>query len=128
MRTSFKLLLFSLAAAAVCGPATAQTVQYLDQGWDDVARQAFYTTTQGSRMIRYDFFKALRRLDVDEPFGGDALRRYGYIVNEKATNGLPIGFVIDGDSGYLGMTCAACHTAQIEYQKDNAAQVLRIDG
>jgi hypothetical protein len=26
------------------------------------------------------------------------------------------------------MTCAACHTAQIEYQKDNAAQVLRIDG
>jgi RoxA-like, cytochrome c-like len=128
MRTSFKLLLFSLAAAAVCGPATAQTVQYLDQGWNDVARQAFYTTTQGSRMIRYDFFKALRRLDVDEPFGGDALRRYGYIVNEKATNGLPIGFVIDGDSGYLGMTCAACHTAQIEYQKDNAAQVLRIDG
>jgi len=103
-------------------------VQYLDQGWDDVARQVFYTTTQGSRMIRYDFFKALRRLDVDEPFGSDALRRYGYIVNEKATNGLPIGFVIDGDSGYLGMTCAACHTAQIEYQKDNAAQVLRIDG
>jgi hypothetical protein len=26
------------------------------------------------------------------------------------------------------MTCAACHTAQIEYQKDGATQQLRIDG
>src|SRR5262249_8910498 len=33
-----------------------------------------------------------------------------------------------GDSGFLGMTCAACHTAQIEYQKDGATQRLRIDG
>jgi hypothetical protein len=128
MSTSFKLLLISIAAIAAAGPVSAQTVQYLDQGWDDDARQAFYTTTQGSHMMRYDYFKALRRLDVDEPFGGDLLRRYGYIVNEKATNGLPIGFVVDGDSGYLGMTCAACHTGQIEYQKDSATQLLRIDG
>ena len=130
MKPSFKRLLIPFAVIATAGPASAQTgtVQYLNQGWDDPARQAFYTTTQGSRMMRYDFFKALRRLDVDEPFGGDALRRYGYIVNEKAPSGLPIGFVVDGDSGYLGMTCATCHTAQIEYQKDNATQVLRIDG
>jgi len=137
MRTSFTLLLLSSVMIAVAGPVLAQTgggnasaptVQYLDQGWDDAARQAFYTTSQGSRMMRYDFFKALRRLDVDEPFGGDQLQRYGYIANEKAPNGLPIGFVVDGDSGYLGMTCAACHTAQMEYQKDSKTEFLRIDG
>ena len=26
------------------------------------------------------------------------------------------------------MTCAACHTGQIEYQKDGVAHTLRIDG
>jgi hypothetical protein len=75
----------------------------------------------------------LRRLDVDEPFGGDQLARYGYLANEKSKlnpEGLPVGFAIDGDvsTGYFGMTCAACHTAQIEYQKDGANQQLRIDG
>jgi hypothetical protein len=44
--------------------------------------------------------------------------------------GLPIGFVIDGDSssGQLGMTCAACHTGQLEYTKDGVTHALRIDG
>ena len=85
-------------------------------------------------MMPYAWFKALRRLDVDEPFGGDQLQRYGYLPNDKSANGtpegLPVGFVIDGDAatGHLGMTCAACHTGQIEYSKDGATQQLRIDG
>jgi len=136
MRTSFNALLFLLAAIATTAPAPSQppaagpapAVQYLDQGWDDATRQAFYSTSQGSRMMPYVWFKALRRLDVDAPFGGDQLQRYGYIANEKSTDGLPIGFVIDVASADLGMTCAACHTAQIEYQKDGATQLLRIDG
>ena len=131
MKTSFRVLLLSLSLiAGIAGSASAQTptLQYAKQGWTDEERQAFYTQTQGSHMMRYDWYKALRRLDVDEPFGGDQLQRYGYIVNEKATNGLPIGFVLDGDSGFLGMTCAACHTAQIEYSKNGVTQQLRIDG
>ena len=130
MKTSFKAVLLSTVMVTISVPASAQTapvVQYLNQGWDDTARQAFYTTSQGSHMMRYDWFKALRRLDVDEPFGGDQLQRYGYIANEKGGD-LPIGFVADAASGYLGMTCAACHTGQIEYQKDGATQLLRIDG
>src|SRR5262249_12125108 len=45
-------------------------------------------------------------------------------------SGLPVGFVIDEQDGkrYLGMTCAACHTAEIEYQKAGVPQRLRIDG
>src|SRR6266478_9039460 len=115
MNASFKALLFSLGAM-VCTttptfaqPATANpTLQYAKQGWTAEDRQAFYTTSQGSHMIPYPWFKALRRLDVDEPFGGDQLARYGYLPNDTKLNpeGLPVGFVIDGDAktGFLGMT------------------------
>src|SRR5215475_3631173 len=138
MKALLRALLSSFTAIAITGPALAQSnttpaLQYARQGWTVDDRQAFYTTSQGSHMIPYLWFKALRRLDVDEPFGGDQLARYGYLPNEKSKlnpEGLPVGFVIDGDVnfGYLGMSCAACHTAQIEYQKDAVTQQLRIDG
>jgi len=137
MRARCDILLSSLLLIATAGPALAQSgtppLQYAKQGWTEEERQAFYTTSQGSHMIPYAWFKALRRLDVDQPFTGDQLQRYGYLPNEKSKlnpEGLPVGFVIDGSSstGYLGMTCAACHTGEIEYQKDGATQRLRIDG
>jgi mono/diheme cytochrome c family protein len=133
MRTSFKAILLSSVMIAISAPALAQSappLEYARQGWAEEERQAFYTTSQGSHMIQYPWFKALRRLDKDEPFGADQLQRYGYLVNEGATNGLPVGFVIDEQDGtrYFGMTCAACHTAEIEYQKAGVTQRLRIDG
>jgi hypothetical protein len=137
MRTSFKLLLLSSVLTGTVVAALAQTaapLRYARQGWSEEERQAFYTTSQGSHMMPYAYFKALRRLDKDEPFGADQLQRYGYLPNEKSTRwnpeGLPVGFAIDGSAtnGYLGMTCAACHTGQIEYVKDGATQQLRIDG
>jgi hypothetical protein len=138
MSVSFKVLLSSFVLTAAASPGLAQTtaappLQYAKQGWTADERQAFYTTSQGSHMMPYLWFKALRRLDADEPFGGDQLQRYGYLPNEKSKlnpEGLPVGFVIDGkaETGYFGMTCAACHTAEIEYQKDGATQRLRIDG
>src|SRR5690242_4191709 len=119
MKASLKVLLCSFTAIVVAGPALAQSsaapaLQYAKQGWTVDDRQAFYTTSQGSRMMPYLWFKALRRLDVDQPFGGDQLARYGYLPNEKSKlnpEGLPVGFVIDGDAatGQFGMTCAACH-------------------
>ena len=143
MKVLFNVVLFSLAAMigiadrAFAQPAAGTTaspaLQYAKQGWTSDDRQTFYTTSQGSHMMPYLWYKALRRLDADEPFGGDQLQRYGYLPNDKSEKnpeGLPVGFVIDGDatSGFLGMTCAACHTAQIAYQKDGATQQLRIDG
>jgi processive rubber oxygenase RoxA-like protein len=134
-RLSSAVLIYSVAASSV--PARAETtppLQYAKQGWTEGERQAFYTTSQGSHMIPYAWFKALRRLDVDEPFAGDQLQRYGYLPNEKSKlnpEGLPVGFVIDGDpaTDQLGMTCAACHTGQIEYvDKSGVTQQLRIDG
>ena len=136
MRALFSILLLSSAIIRLSVPAAAETtppLQYARQGWTEDERQAFYTTSQGSHMIPYAWFKALRRLDVDEPFAGDQLQRYGYLPNEKSKlnpEGLPVGFVIDGSAatGELGMTCAACHTGQIEYVKNGVTQQLRIDG
>ena len=44
--------------------------------------------------------------------------------------GLPVGFVIAGPvaSGQLGLTCAACHTGQLEYVQSGVVHALRIDG
>jgi hypothetical protein len=137
MKESFWVLLLSSVMIATAAPALAEDaapLQYAKQGWTEDERQAFYTTSQGSHMMHYPWFRALRRLDKDEPFGADQLRRYGYLPNEKSAKwnpeGLPVGFVIDGGAanGYLGMTCAACHSGQIEYVKNGATQQLRIDG
>jgi hypothetical protein len=133
------LLLSALFAVSCIGPLIAQPVpatsaapqlSYADQGWSDAERDAFYTTSEGSRMMPYDWYKALRRLDVDEPFGADQLQRYGYLANEHSTTDLPVGFVIDErpTPHQLGMTCAACHTGQLEYQKDGVTHQLRLDG
>ncbi len=112
---------------------SGSVVTYAPQGWSDADRDIFYTTTQGSHMMPYAFFKALQRLDVDEPFAADQLQRYGYLPNVVSANnpeGLPVGFAIDGSVApeQLGMTCAACHTAQLEYQKDGVTHALRLDG
>jgi hypothetical protein len=110
--------------------AAAPELSYASQGWSEVDRDTFYTTSQGSHMMPYAWFRALRRLDVDEPFSADQLQRYGYLPNDRPNNvnGLPVGFVIDDASGQLGMTCAACHTGQLEYQKGSVTHALRLDG
>jgi hypothetical protein len=143
MKAFLKALLFSLLpmvsavdptlAQPAAGAAATPALQFAQQGWTAGNRETFYTTSQGSRMIPYPWFKALRRLDADAPFAGDQLARYGYLANDKSAKnpeGLPVGFVIDGDTktGFLGMTCAACHTSEIEYQKAGVTQRLRIDG
>jgi RoxA-like, cytochrome c-like len=135
------LLVFTFAFAPAeawaqqgeAGGSTVAEVSYAAQGWSPADRDTFYTTSQGSHMMPYTWFKALRRLDVDEPFAADKLRRYGYLPNDVSPSnpeGLPVGFVIDGAvaSGQLGMTCAACHTGQLEYKQDGVTRALRLDG
>ena len=112
--------------------AETSIITYAAQGWSDADRRTFYTTSQGSQIMPVIWFKALRRVDSDAPFDDDQLARFGYLPWTDPANplNLPIGFVVDGDTktGQLGMTCAACHTGQIEYQKDGVAHALRIDG
>ena len=56
-----------------------------------------------------------------------SLERYGYLPNEASSPpGLAVGFVVASEGGVqtLGLTCAACHTRQIEA----GGKSYRIDG
>lgn len=103
---------------------------YLDQGWDEAASLWFYTTTQGSGLLPYDFFLALEQADSEEPFRSTAnIDKYRYLPQKPTffnPDGLPVGFAKEYYRGkdYVGYTCAACHTGQINYQ----GQAIRIDG
>jgi hypothetical protein len=137
VRRSALALVLALGLGAFEGRAQQTgalgTLTYAAQGWSAEDRETFYTTSQGSHLMPYSWFKALRRTDVDEPFAGDKLLRYGYLAHDVSPanpEGLPVGFVVDGPvaSGQVGLTCAACHTGQLEYVQDGVVHAMRIDG
>lgn len=106
------------------------TIEYLDQGWDATDSLWFYTTTQGSDLMPYDFFMVLEQPGKDELFrSNDNMNFYRYLP-QKATrtnpDALPVGWVKDDykDKEYIGLTCAACHTGQVNYNGVG----IRIDG
>src|SRR5215510_7705748 len=73
--------------------------RYLEQGWSPELRQQFYTTTQGSEMMRYDWFLALEDPNTKTRLA-DSLSRFGYLPNSKSPSnpdGLPVGFTKDTD-------------------------------
>ncbi len=105
-------------------------VRYLWQGWKPADSMWFYNTTQGSDLLPYDFFMALEKPGTSEFFrSDDNLNYYRYLPQQRTLSdpdGLPVGFVKDRYKGkdYLGFACAACHTAQLNYQGTG----IRIDG
>ena len=119
-RSRINRLATTVFASAIClsaqNPAQAQPIVMVEQGadWTDHNRQLFYTTDQGSRIMPLAWMQALTHPD-GTPFLADELTRYGYLKN-PATPGLPVGFTTNDFKGVtaIGMTCAACHTRQIE--------------
>jgi len=124
-------LVISLVATNACFPrdANAQTVRgvvlgpgvsklkTLPQNWTDTEANWFYDVAQGSKLLPYKWFLSLEQPDSGKLFNDpDHIRRIGYIPRspkQDNPDGLPIGFVRDGK--HVGLTCAACHTLQIEF-------------
>jgi hypothetical protein len=106
--------------------ADAPNHVYLEQNWTEQERQYFYFADQGSRLVPYDFFLNLEQADSKQLFrSNENMLRYGLIVAPKSQanpDALPIGFARKKD--YVGPTCAACHTQQINYQNN----IMMIDG
>lgn len=106
------------------------TPVYLDQGWKESDSLWFYNTTQGSGLLPYDFFIALEQAESTELLRSpESMDGFRYLPQKPTffnPDGLPVGFVKDTYRGkdYLGYTCAACHTAQVNYK----GQAIRIDG
>lgn len=118
----------ALFHAPLVAPAVAQTHETVDQGkdWTPARREEFYALDQGSRIMPLRWIMALK-LPSGSSFMADSLQRYGFLSSDAAIPAkLPVGFTIAGQAGNesFGMTCAACHTRQIEY----GSKAYRIDG
>ena len=73
----------ALLVLGCSGAVRAQTPTWLQQGWTPADRNMFYTTSQGSQMMPYDWFMALERPDSETPFRADSLARFGYLPNRE---------------------------------------------
>jgi hypothetical protein len=122
-------------AAAVLGfagtlysQATRPPLRYVAQGWTQEDRNLFYTTTQGSQLVPYSWYLALEQPGTGTArFNESSLARYGYLEHQNAQlnpDRLPLGFVKDGETDWLGLTCAACHTNELDF----GGNTWRIDG
>lgn len=126
---------------------------WLNQSWSDRQRHWFHHTSQGTATlpVPYDWFVEMERPEL-APFAAPGrladtayLERFGFIPSKpapKGTNagdpdnpdGLPAGFArmaagVDPTTRVkyppaIGLTCAACHTGHLEYNKVS----LRFDG
>lgn len=106
------------------------SVRYLEQNWAPQDSLWFYTTTQGSDLIPYDFFMVLEQRGSTNLFrSNENMNKFRYLPQHATVSnpdGLPVGFVKDNylNKSYMGLTCAACHTGQINYRGVG----MRIDG
>ena len=134
------------AAAEECTPATFAGAYdgevTLCQNWDAREQQVFWFLGQGSQIIPYDWFLALKQAGSDQRFAAPAhMDGFRYLPQSPTPDnpdGLPIGFTADGaqanrdyeaiSSKWLGLTCSACHTGQVEYENDGTLHKILIDG
>jgi len=114
----------------------------LDQGWSDAQRMQFHHTSQGAKLIPYSWFMVLEQpcfsLTACEKFSDPHyLDRFGFLASKQDEKwnpaGLPVGFARQEDfhdpmtgKNYpaMGLTCAACHTAELHYGK----YAVRVEG
>ncbi|MEY8263365.1 MAG: di-heme-cytochrome C peroxidase [Bermanella sp.] len=103
---------------------------YLDQGWSASDSLWFYNITQGSGLLPYDFYLNLEQKNSSELIRATAaIDKYRYLPQKPTfsnPDGLAVGFAKESYQGkdYMGYTCAACHTTQVNYK----GQAIRIDG
>lgn len=96
----------------------------LAQGWKPDTANAFWWQPQGARQMPYDWFLHLEVADGEtlfrsaENMGGKLNYIPVSVPTKRNPDALPIGFVkseFPDENGvlWMGMTCAACHTAMM---------------
>jgi hypothetical protein len=134
--------------------AQSATAGDTTQGWTEKQRIAWYTASQGSRLIPREWLDALEQPDNTGMFLDPTyIRTFRYLPNPAANfdspnaacpfdKSLPLGFTVDCQSDknlsgrlqwkagqadrepWVGMNCSACHTAEMTYQ----GMTFRADG
>lgn len=127
-------------------PSLAKDVTvHLEQGWSENDRSWWYGVSQGSRLIPLAWLQALEQPGSTTPFlDPENIAKLGYLTQGESQGlNLPVGFAIDqqDDSSlsvtrlrwrrpqsqsepWVGLNCAACHTAEISY----GSKRIRIEG
>jgi hypothetical protein len=131
-----------LASCAVLFPRKELTsdIRTLDQGWSDADRAFFYRASQGTFSVPLAWLEALEQPGKGErPLFREPeyMSRMGFMYGASGDGpgaGLPIGFAVTDDpetgAPFVGFTCAACHTGQLNYvdKNDGKLKALRVDG
>lgn len=94
-----------------------------DQGLDDTQRGEFWFTPQGAHVLPYDWFTWLEQPNSQKRFrSNDFMGMLGYLPMDSSRmnpSGLPVGFAMSRansqEKAFVGFTCAACHTNQLDY-------------
>lgn len=107
---------------------------YLNQGWSAEDRADFYWAPQGSALLSYDIYMTLKDPETRALINSPVItNQFGFLTepaHPKNPDNFPIGItksiVKDGPfkGEYVGLTCAACHTKQINFNGTS----IRIDG
>lgn len=108
---------------------------YLNQAWTPEDRAKYYWGAQGSALLSYDIYLALEVVGKNELFNSPSnSERLGLLVDPVDLKNNPDNFPIGVTKSeikagtlkgnYVGLTCAACHTNQIQYKGSQ----IRIDG
>lgn len=112
---------------------SATSIIFADQGpdWTPELTQHYYFTSQGSELADYDIFVNLEQAASTELFRDPKfMSKFRYLPQEPSDlnpYGLPAGFTLtkrDDGPNQVGLTCSACHTAQINYKGTG----IRVDG
>ena len=131
------------ATATIAEPAADAS---LDQGWSGQQKASWYARSQGSRLLPLSWLQALEVPGASMPFLDRAhIEKFRYLQGTSTQPGqLPIGFAIDtqnderfseitrlrwkapqsSNEPWVGMNCAACHTAEMTYMGAR----LRVEG
>lgn len=149
----FRVAAVSIALPALamgCAGLTSGGGGDASKPWNERERAGWYWGSQGSRMIPASWFSALEQAGSTAMFADEAhLTGFGYIPGPAGrADRLPVGFAIDrqpdedfvvtklrwyrdqrgnsteGAEPWVGMNCAACHTAEIV----DGDRRIRVDG
>jgi len=110
----------------------ADEITWAEQGWSAEERDYWHHLNAGQEFAPLNWVRALQAPDTNLSLLDPAyLRGLGFLdkpITKNNPEGLPVGFSINPEKEngrvMLGLTCASCHTGQLNYQ----GKAFRIDG
>jgi hypothetical protein len=133
------VLAVAVTAASVaivsCTAKKTETAVAIYEKVDQATLHKYHHTDQGTRIVPAAFLAALKTADGNNNvMSRENLTKWGFLYDSGPADtlnpyGWPVGFTVSDPSvtkgiPVAGVTCAACHTGQLEYR----GAIVRIEG